>query len=112
MLGEIPTDILRSYIFSVLDGQSLINLSLVSKHFYYIINNDEFIWRRLCADEFNISLDSAFRNTGWKKFYEALKFHTQVFVWGENRDRRLGLVEPEDLNTAHSSPMFRPIFRG
>lgn len=110
MLGKLPIDIFRTYIFSRLDGQSLVNLSLVNKHFNYLINNDEFIWRSLCADEFNISLDTAFRSTGWKKFYEALKFHTQVYVWGENSDRRLGLQEPEE-NTL-SSPTFRPIFRG
>lgn len=91
MLSKLPRDILLQDILILLDSKSLINLSLVSTYFNYLVN-DQHIWKRLCSQEFNISQDNAFRNKGWKQFYIALLVDTKVFTWGENFDDRLGLT--------------------
>lgn len=90
MLETLPRDILQYDVLNLLDSSSLLELSLVSKYFNYL-TNDEFIWKKLCVQEFNISQDNAFRNKGWKKFYWRLTYHAKVFTWGENFDDRLGL---------------------
>ncbi|KAI9356137.1 regulator of chromosome condensation 1/beta-lactamase-inhibitor protein II [Pilaira anomala] len=91
MLSKLPRDILLQDILILLDSKSLINLSLVSTYFNYLVN-DQHIWKRLCSQEFNISQDNAFRNKGWKQFYIALLVDTKLFTWGENFDDRLGLT--------------------
>lgn len=91
MLSKLPRDILLQDILILLDSKSLINLSLVSTYFNYLVN-DQHIWKRLCHQEFNISQDNAFRNKGWKQLYIALLVDTRVFTWGENQDDRLGLT--------------------
>ncbi|KAI9480744.1 MAG: regulator of chromosome condensation 1/beta-lactamase-inhibitor protein II [Benjaminiella poitrasii] len=91
MLNKLPRDILLSNIITFLDSSSVIQLSLVSKYFYYFLANDEFVWKKLCIEEFNIPQDNAYRIKGWKRFFCALKFHAKVYAWGENRDDRLGL---------------------
>ncbi|KAI8977033.1 regulator of chromosome condensation 1/beta-lactamase-inhibitor protein II [Mycotypha africana] len=94
MLDTLPSDILLyDIILPFLDGESIIHLSLVSR-FFYALTNDEFIWKKLCIEDFNISQDNAYRFEGWKKFYKALRYHVKVFTWGENFDGRLGLDEP------------------
>jgi hypothetical protein len=93
MLDKLPRDILLVDILELLDSESLIKLSSVSKYFNYLVN-DESIWKKLCLEEFNISQDHAYRNKGWKRLYEALKYHTKVYTWGENFDSRLGLDSP------------------
>ncbi|CAO0803495.1 unnamed protein product [Mucor circinelloides] len=103
MLDKLPTDILYN-ILNLLDNASLINLSLVSKYFN-CITNDELIWKKLCAQEFNISQDNAFRNKGWKKFYQGLKYHAKVFTWGENFDDRLGLGDKSPAIVAETGFM-------
>lgn len=103
MLDKLPTDILYD-ILNLLDNASLINLSLVSKYFN-CITNDELIWKKLCAQEFNISQDNAFRNKGWKKFYQGLKYHAKVFTWGENFDDRLGLGDKSPAIVAETGFM-------
>ncbi|KAI9252571.1 regulator of chromosome condensation 1/beta-lactamase-inhibitor protein II [Helicostylum pulchrum] len=92
MLSKLPRDILLQDILILLDSKSLINLSLASTYFNYLVNNDQHIWKRLCFQEFNISQDNAFRNKGWKQLYVALLTDTKVFTWGENSDDRLGLT--------------------
>ncbi|KAI8647833.1 regulator of chromosome condensation 1/beta-lactamase-inhibitor protein II [Parasitella parasitica] len=99
MLETLPREILLYDILNLLDSTSLIKLSFVSKCFYRLAN-DEFIWKKLCAQEFNISQDNAFRNKGWKKFYQRLKYHAKVLTWGENADDRLGLGDKPAYNVA------------
>lgn len=94
MLDKIPYDVLLANVFMCLDGPSLLDLSLVSKYFNNLINNDECLWKKLCAQEFNISRDNAYRYKGWKKFYLALRANRQhLYIWGENFDGRLGLPD-------------------
>ncbi|CEP16394.1 hypothetical protein [Parasitella parasitica] len=97
MLEKLPREILLYDVLNLLDSTSLIKLSFVSKYLYNLAN-DEFIWKKLCAQEFNISQDNAFRNKGWKKFYQRLKYHAKVLTWGENFDDRLGLGDKASFN--------------
>lgn len=110
MLDKLPRDILLLDILELLDSKSLIKLSSVSKYFNYLVN-DESIWKKLCLQEFNISPDHAYRNKGWKSFYEALTCHTKVYTWGENFDSRLGLDYPASNDEQDSTLVMRPIFR-
>jgi hypothetical protein len=98
MLNKLPRDLLLQDILILLDSKSLIQLSLVSTYFHYLVN-DQHIWKRLCYQEFNISQDNAFRNTSWKQLYIALLLDTKVFTWGENFDDRLGLTPRQTPNT-------------
>lgn len=98
MLNKLPRDILLQDIFILLDSKSLITLSVVSRYFNLLVN-DQHIWKRLCFQEFNISQDNAFRNKGWKQLYIALLLDTKVFCWGENFDDRLGLTPRQTPNT-------------
>lgn len=93
MLDKLPNDVLLANLFTLLDGHCIMNVSLVSKYFNYLINKDEILWKKLCIQEFNISHDNAYRYKGWKKFYLALKSHTNMYIWGENFDGRLGLPD-------------------
>jgi hypothetical protein len=110
MLLELPTDIFLEYILNQLDVSSLVRLSAVSNQFYSLVN-DEYVWRKLCFRDFNLSPDNAFRQTGWKRLYRLL-LHPRVYVWGENFDSRLGLEEDDsDYEDTARRNMFRTIVR-
>jgi SCF-associated factor 1 len=104
MLDKLPRGILLFDILELLDSESLIKLSFVSKYFNTLVN-DESIWKKLCLQEFNISQDYAYRNKGWKTFYQALKYHARVYTWGENVDSRLGLDYPADSTNEQDADM-------
>ncbi|KAI8993556.1 regulator of chromosome condensation 1/beta-lactamase-inhibitor protein II [Pilobolus umbonatus] len=88
-LHELPLDILIENILLYLDEKSLLNLSLVSRYFHRMAN-DEHIWKYLAFDTFHLSPDIDTGNVSWKDFYIRLS-NTQVYVWGENDDGRLGI---------------------
>ncbi|KAI7903732.1 regulator of chromosome condensation 1/beta-lactamase-inhibitor protein II [Cokeromyces recurvatus] len=111
MLDKFPRDILLSDIIPFLDSESIIQLSTVSKYFYLFLANDEFIWKKLCIEEFNIPQDNAYRISGWKRFFKALKYHAKVYTWGENRDQRLGLDQTNTSFLQQDMNMFRPVLR-
>ncbi|KAI8359131.1 regulator of chromosome condensation 1/beta-lactamase-inhibitor protein II [Blakeslea trispora] len=101
----LPTDLLLIDIFESLDAPSLIQLSLVSKQLYYLVN-DEALWKQRCIQDFNISQDNTYRYEGWKAFYQALKCHTKVYTWGTNHDERLGLPDYQNDSDLPTRPMF------
>ncbi|KAI8088990.1 regulator of chromosome condensation 1/beta-lactamase-inhibitor protein II [Halteromyces radiatus] len=96
VLTELPTDILLNNILRNLDAPSLTQLSLTSRLFSQLCQ-DELLWKHLVLEDFHIPLDASFRQMGWKNLYMRLN-DSRVYTWGENADSRLGHTD-RDLGT-------------
>lgn len=93
MISDLPRDIL-SCIIEYVNPETLLELSLVDKYFN-MLTNDEYLWKKRCFNYFNITQDIAYRQSGWKNLYFALR-NPSVYTWGENFDQRLGLSSFEE----------------
>lgn len=91
-LLELPVDILVENVFSRLDANTLVRLSLTCQELYRLCN-DEHLWKHLVSEDYNIPRDASFRHSGWKSLYARLS-DSRVYTWGENRDARLGHGDP------------------
>ncbi|KAI9018536.1 regulator of chromosome condensation 1/beta-lactamase-inhibitor protein II [Phycomyces nitens] len=87
-IKDLPWTVWQQVILPLLDASSLARLSETSRHFYQLAN-DEYLWRNLVFDDYNLSHDVSYREKGWKTLYGQLE-HSAVYTWGENSDGRLG----------------------
>ncbi|KAL0082502.1 regulator of chromosome condensation 1/beta-lactamase-inhibitor protein II [Phycomyces blakesleeanus] len=92
LIQELPWTVWQQVILPLLDAVSLTRLSQTSRHFFQLCN-DEYLWRNLVFDDYNLSHDVSYRNKGWKALYGQLE-HSAVYTWGENGDGRLGFGPP------------------
>ncbi|KAG1444024.1 hypothetical protein G6F56_010459 [Rhizopus delemar] len=88
---DLSRDIFEQ-IANYLEIEDLLELSLVSRQFYYL-THDEYIWKKKCLDEFHMSLNTT--STCWKSFYITLR-NPSVYEW---------ILDKNMLETKESQPV-------
>lgn len=82
---NLPNDLIQ-HITSYLELKNLLELSIVTHHFNFLIR-DDYIWKMRCFNDFNYKPDKSWRCTSWKKLYISLR-DLKVYAWKlDTRDR-------------------------
>ncbi|CAO1618129.1 unnamed protein product [Parajaminaea phylloscopi] len=92
---SIPPDVVVEDVLPHLQVGDLLALRLVSKYCKALVD-DEIIWRRRIAEDFNFPAHASARVTGWQQLYRGLS-RPNVFVWGQAANCRLGIA-PRELD--------------
>ncbi|CAO3703534.1 unnamed protein product [Rhizopus stolonifer] len=93
-MNHLPRDIFQ-YIAYYLKEEDLFELSYVS-HAYHSLTKDEYIWKRKCIEDFNISSNIATSKTIWKTTYISLK-NPKIYAWtGDIFDKPISIPETEE----------------
>ncbi|RCI01021.1 hypothetical protein CU098_001986, partial [Rhizopus stolonifer] len=83
------------YIAYYLKEEDLFELSCVSR-VYYSLTKNEYIWKRKCIEDFNISSNIATSKTIWKTTYISLK-NPKIYAWtGDIFDKPISIPETEE----------------
>ncbi|TFY78827.1 hypothetical protein EWM64_g5186 [Hericium alpestre] len=93
-LQSLPVEVLVDNLFTQCDLRDLLSLARTNKLFAVLCADDTF-WRRKCEQDFNFTGAGTARTSGWKFLYKGLH-RPRIFVWGENRNGRLGLASRVD----------------
>ncbi|KAG6821200.1 hypothetical protein H0H93_004020 [Arthromyces matolae] len=96
LLNELPIEILLDSVLQSMAIPDILNLGCTNK-FFASLSSDDTFWRRRLQADYNFSGAGTARTTGWKFIYRGLfnprviVHFTEVYVWGEKAQGRLGL---------------------
>ncbi|EIN09593.1 RCC1/BLIP-II [Punctularia strigosozonata HHB-11173 SS5] len=88
-LADLPVELLLDNLLPALTIPDLLSLSQTSR-FFASLGDDDTLWKRKLAQDFNFTGQGTARTSGWKFIYRGLR-KPKVFVWGQNDNGRLGL---------------------
>ncbi|GJJ10996.1 hypothetical protein Clacol_005225 [Clathrus columnatus] len=88
-LTDIPVEIILDNLLPLFSLKDLLSLTLVNKDFSVVCGDDTF-WKRKVNEDYNFPDASSARTKGYKFLYRGIH-HSQVYIWGNAADSRLGL---------------------
>jgi SCF-associated factor 1 len=90
-LAQLPVELLLDNVLPSLPTPSLLALAQTSRLFAQLADDDT-LWRRRLAADFNFSGQTTARTSGWKIIYRGLS-KPRTFVWGDRAKGRLGVAK-------------------
>lgn len=84
----LPYQLLVDSVLSYLDSESLRNLRQVSRSSQRLVD-DDLVWRRKIAADFNFPVTSSARMSGWQLIYKGL-CNPELYTWGDYTYDRIG----------------------
>lgn len=95
-LLSLPYQLLIDNILYYLDAASILSVRQASKACQQLAD-DEIIWRRRIAQDFNFPIFNSARISGWQRLYRGLS-NPDLYTWGDWSNARIGReLGPRDL---------------
>ncbi|KAA1469035.1 RCC1/BLIP-II [Dentipellis sp. KUC8613] len=103
-LTDLPVEVLLDNLIPLIPIRDVSRLARTNK-FFAILCADDMLWKKKCQEDFNFTGSETARTSGFMRLYRGLS-RPRIFVWGENRNGRLG--NPVLAHHEYQRAVFQP----